>query len=35
VTIKVSGAGDPEAVAHAVYRSLDAAFGRLELEVRR
>ncbi|HEY7117531.1 MAG TPA: hypothetical protein VH475_13165, partial [Tepidisphaeraceae bacterium] len=35
VVINVHGAGDPEAVAQAVYRNLDAAFGRLELEVRR
>ena len=32
ISITVNGAGDPQAVADRVYRSLDAAFGRLELE---
>jgi TP901 family phage tail tape measure protein len=35
VVINVNGAGDPKTVATEVYRQLDAAFGRLELEVRR
>ena len=35
ISITVNGAGDPQAVADRVYRSLDAAFHRLELEVRR
>jgi TP901 family phage tail tape measure protein len=35
ISINVSGAGDPDVVADKVYRSLDSAFGRLELEVRK
>ncbi|HEY7119519.1 MAG TPA: hypothetical protein VH475_23205 [Tepidisphaeraceae bacterium] len=35
ISITVNGSGDPETVAQRVYRALDDAFGRLELESRR
>jgi hypothetical protein len=35
IVINISGAGNPDAVAEKVYRQLDAAFDRLNLESRR